>query len=289
MRRTLSYLAAALAAAAPLAMAQEGAGTPGSPSGVTTVSSASPAAPLHDGTLRVCADPDNLPFSNRQEQGFENKIAQLLAKELGGKVTYTWWPARRGFVRNTLRAKECDLLVGVPKGFDPVLETRPLYRSTYYFVTRADRKLRIASLDDPVLRGLKIGVNLIGEDYTNTPPAHALGSRGITVARGYPTFYNAEQRPEDIIQAVTKGDIDVAIVWGPLAGYFAARQDAPLTLAALPDSDSTGLPFAYDIALGVRRSDKAFKARIEEVLERTGPEIARILSEFSVPTVGARR
>jgi mxaJ protein len=237
------------------------------------------------GVLRVCGDPDNLPFSNMKGEGFENKIAALIAREMGDTVKYTWWPQRRGFVRNTLRARECDILIGAPNGFDPVIETKPYYRSTYYFVTRTDRNLRIASLDDPALKKLKIGVNVIGEDYTNTPPAHALGARGIT-ARGYDTFYNAEHRPEDIINAVAKGDIDVAVVWGPLAGYFAKRAAAPLTLVPLPDSvDRTGFPFAFDIAMGMRRSDKAFKAQIDEILERTRPEIDRILEEYNVPRI----
>ena len=238
-----------------------------------------------DKVLRVCGDPDNLPFSNVKGEGFENKIAALIAREMGDTVKYTWWPQRRGFVRNTLRAKECDILIGAPKGFDPVLETKPYYRSTYYFVTRKDRNLRIASLDDPALKKLKIGVNIIGEDYTNTPPAHALGARGI-IARGYDTFYNAEHRPEDIVNAVAKGDIDVAIVWGPLAGYFAKRAATPLTLVPLPDSvDRTGFPFAFDIAMGMRRSDKAFKAQIDQILERTRPEIDRILEEYNVPRI----
>ncbi|HEU4564690.1 MAG TPA: substrate-binding domain-containing protein [Gemmatimonadaceae bacterium] len=246
---------------------------------------ASPAA-TDDRTLRVCADPDNLPFSNQQQEGFENKIAKVLADELGGTVTYNWWPQRRGFIRNTLRARECDILIGVPRGFDPVLETKPYYRSTYYFVTRADRNLHITSLDDPALKKLKIGVNMIGEDYTNTPPAHALGARGVQVYRGYSTFYNAEQRPQDIIDAVAKGDIDVAIVWGPLAGYYAKREPVALSLVPLPDSvDRTGFPFAYDIALGVRRSDKELKARVEAALDRRSADIARILREYDVPTL----
>jgi mxaJ protein len=242
------------------------------------------ADPSRSGVLRVCSDPDNLPFSNQKQEGFENRIAALLARELGDTLVYTWWPQRRGFVRNTLRARECDVIVGVPGGFDPVLETKPYYRSTYYLVTRTDRKLRIASLDDPALRKLKIAVNMIGEDYTNTPPAHALGARGIP-AVGYSTFYNAETRPEDIVNAVADRKVDVAIVWGPLAGYFAKRASAPLTLVALPDSvDRTGYPFAYDIGVGVRRSDKALKARIEDVLDRKREEIAAILQEYNVPS-----
>ena len=243
---------------------------------------ATPAAPTRP-AFRVCGDPDNLPFSNAKGEGFENRIAELIAAELGDTVTYTWWPHRRGFVRNTLRAKECDVIIGVPAGFDPVGSTKPYYRSTYYIVTRTDRKLDIRSLDDEKLRGLKVGVNVIGEDYTNTPPAHALGMRGIT-AVGFDAFYNAEKRPEDIVNAVADGKIDAAVVWGPLAGFFAKRSKTPLTLVALPDSvDRTGYPFAYDIGVGVRRSDKALKAQLDTILERKRPEIQRILDEYGVP------
>jgi quinoprotein dehydrogenase-associated probable ABC transporter substrate-binding protein len=245
-----------------------------------------PSRPDADHTLRVCADPDNLPFSNTRKEGFENRIATLLAQDLGDTVSYLWWPHRRGFIRNTIRARECDVLIGVPRGFDPLLETKPYYRSTYYIVTRADRNLHIASLDDPALKTLKIGVNIIGNDYENPPPVHALGVRGVQIYRGYETFYDDVRRPEDIINAVARGDIDVAIAWGPLAGYFAKRASVPLTLVAIPDSvDRSGQPFAFDIALGVRHADKAFKARLEAALDRHSPEIARILKEYNVPTI----
>lgn len=247
----------------------------------TAARTAEAASPT--GAFRVCGDPDNLPFSNQKGEGFENRIAELLAAELGDTVTYLWWPHRRGFVRNTLRAKQCDAIIGVPEGFDPVAETKPYYRSTYYIVTRTDRKLDIKSLDDERLRGLKVGVTVIGEDYTNTPPAHALGMRGIR-AVGFDAFYNAEKRPEDIVNAVADGKVDVAIVWGPLAGYFAKRSKTPLTLVPLPDSvDRTGYPFAYNMAVGVRRADKALKSQLDEILVRKRPEIERILEEYGVP------
>jgi quinoprotein dehydrogenase-associated probable ABC transporter substrate-binding protein len=282
------------AATTPLVAAGAQQPQPPQPQPPTSSQQAATAAPsadtpdTRDHALRVCSDPDNLPFSNRKEEGFENRIAALLASDLGDSVVYTWWPQRRGFVRNTLRARECDVLIGVPGGFDPVLETKPYYRSTYYIVTRTDRKLRVASLDDPALRKLKIAVNIIGEDYTNTPPAHALGARGIPVV-GYSTFYNEENRPEDIINAVANGKVDVAIVWGPLAGYWAKRAATPLNLVPLPDSvDRTGFPFTYDIAVGVRRSDKAFKARIEDALVRRHDDIAKILQEYGVPALTQR-
>ena len=238
--------------------------------------------------LRVCADPDDLPFSNEQQEGFENKIAQLIAAELGDSLVNVWWPHRRGFVRNTLRAGLCDLIIGVPKGFDPVLTTKPYYRSTYYFVYRQGRNLDIRSLDDTVLRHLKIGVNLIGYDYTNTPPAHALSARGVVGNLiGFHTFYTASaDRPHDIIDAVANGTVDVAIVWGPLAGHYASRAPVPLTLVALPDSDAaSGMPFAFDIAMAVRRSDKAFSARIDSVLARKHDDIVGILRQYHVPMI----
>jgi quinoprotein dehydrogenase-associated probable ABC transporter substrate-binding protein len=241
--------------------------------------------------LRVCADPDDLPFSNERQEGFENKIAQLVAAELGDSLVNVWWPHRRGFVRNTLRAGLCDLIVGVPKGFDPVLTTKPYYRSTYYFVYRRDGNRDIRSLDDTVLRHLKIGVNLIGYDYTNTPPAHALSARGVVGNLvGFHTFYTqSADRPHDIIDAVANGTVDVAIVWGPLAGYYAKRAPVPLTLVALPDSDAaSGMPFAFDIAMAVRRSDKEFGARIDSLLERRRAEILGILDDYNVPMAAGR-
>ena len=251
----------------------------------TTAAALSPAEARASNILRVCADPDNMPFSNARREGFENKLADLIARELGDTVSYTWWPQRRGFIRNTLRSRRCDVVMGAPAGYELVSSTKPYYRSTYYIVTRADRKLNIKSLDDPKLKGLKIGVNVIGEDYTNPPPAHALGARGIVVAKGYDTFYTLEKRPRDIIDAVVKGEIDVAIVWGPLGGYYVKNSPVPLTLTPLPETDRTGYPFAFNVALGVRRQDKELKAQLEQILERKRPEIEKILREYNVPTL----
>src|SRR5262249_37704520 len=145
--------------------------------------------------LQVCADPNNLPFSDTQEQGFENKLATLVAAELGKTVSYTWWAQRRGFIRNTLKAKDCDVMIGVPVGYDLVEATRPYYRSTYVFVSRSDRDLDISSLTDERLRQLSIGVHLIGDDGSNTPPADALAHRGITGnVKGY-MIYGDYRRP----------------------------------------------------------------------------------------------
>ena len=242
--------------------------------------------------FRVCADPDNLPFTNRRLEGFENKIADLIGEEFGVSPTYTWWGQRIGFIRNTLKAtlKEarCDVVMGIPKGYDPVLWTKPYYHSTYVFVFRKDREIRAKSLDDPVLRRLKIGVHLLGNDYTNPPPVHELARRGIVDnVVGYSTFYSHENRPSRIIEAVTAGEIDVAIVWGPVAGYFAKKQGAELELVPVP-SGQGDLPFAFDISMGVRHGEEALKAKLEAVLDRKRAEIGKILAEYGVPLMAVQ-
>jgi len=256
------------------------------------VSGALRADPQDPKQLRVCADPDNLPFSNERQEGFENRIAQLLAQEMQATLKYTWWPQRRGFLRNTLSARSCDVLIGVPKAYDPVFTTKPYYRSTYVLVYRQDRDRGIRSLDDTVLRHLKIGVNLVGDDYQNPPPAQALAARGVVGNLvGFGTFYSAEQRPQAIIDAVARGDVDIAIVWGPLAGYFAPRESVSLAIVPLPDSvDRTGLPMAYDIAMGVRRSDRAaLGQQLNDIISRRQAEIGRILEEYHVPMLALPR
>ena len=280
-----TLLASTALAAAPLAAAAAQTTADGAP--VPKIGAAAPGTAAT--ALRVCGDPDNLPFSNEKREGFENKIAELIARDLGKPVAYQWWPHRRGFVRNTLRAKDCDVVIGVPGGFDPVAATKPYYRSTYYIVSRADRKPAVTSIDDPRLKSMRVGVHVIGNDYENTPPAHALGTRGIR-AVGFNAFFGegSGNKPEDIITAVVDRTVDVAVIWGPLAGYYAKRAKTPLTLTALPDSDATArtrLPFAYNITMGVRRSDKEFRLQLDSILERRRPEIARILQEYGVPTI----
>ena len=239
--------------------------------------------------LRVCADPNNLPFSNEQQQGFENKIAQLVASDLNEKLSYTWWAQHRGFVRNSLNAKRCDVLIGVPTSFERTFSTVPYYRSTYVFVTRHDRNLKIGSFDDPALRRLKIGVQLIGDDFTNTPPAHALTQRHIIQnVRGYSVYgdYRKPNPPARIIDAVASGEIDVAVAWGPLAGYFAQREPVALDITPVsPQIDLPFLPFVFDISMGVRRGDTALKERLNTVIERRKGDIDHILEQYGVPRV----
>ena len=241
------------------------------------------------GVLRVCADPNNLPFTNRHGDGFENRLASLIARDLGERVEYTWWAQRRGFVRNTLKAGSCDVIMGVPSGMDMVLRTAPYYRSTYVFVTRRDRRLTIHSFDDPVLHRLRVGVQLIGDDGANTPPAHALTRRGIVQnVKGYTVYgdYATVSPPARIIDAVARGEIDVAIAWGPMAGYWARRSAVALDVTPVqPQSDGPSLPFAFNIALGLRRTDTALRARLDTILVRRRSEIGRLLDDYGVPRV----
>jgi mxaJ protein len=243
------------------------------------------------GVLRVCADPNNLPFSNEREQGFENRIARLVARELHSKLEYTWSAQRRGFVRNTLAAGACDVLLGVPAGFERATTTAPYYRSTYVFVWPKAKHYGIHSFDDPRLRRLRVGVQLVGDDYANTPPAHALSRRGIVQnVKGYRVQgdYSQPNPPARIVEAVANGEVDVAVVWGPLAGYFAKRQPVPLELAPVsPRVDPPGLPLTFAIAMGVRRGDTALRDSLQRVIDRRRPEIRRILDAYGVPQVDA--
>jgi mxaJ protein len=247
------------------------------------------AAPA-ERVLRVCADPNNLPFTNERGEGFENRIADIVAQELGARVEYTWHAQRRGFIRETLRAEACDVLAGVPTSFDLALTTRPYYRSSYVFVYRSDSGLDIRSFDDPRLRTLQVGVQVIGDDYANAPPAHALGNRGIVNnIVGFSVYgdYSHESPPAWIMDAVVGGSIDVAIVWGPLAGWYARRHSLPVELVPVePQIDLPFLPFVFDIGMGVRHGETDFKDELDGALERRSADIDAVLDQYGVPRLG---
>jgi mxaJ protein len=246
------------------------------------------AAAVATPPLRVCADPNNLPFTNQKREGFENRIAAMLAADLGTTIEYTWWAQRRGFLRNTLEAHRCDVVLGVPASMEMVAVTRPYYRSTYVFVTRRTRHLRVTGFDDPVLRTLRIGVQLIGDDGANSPPAHALSRRGIVANLiGYSVYgdYRQNNPPSAIIAAVANGDIDIAAAWGPMAGYFAARQRVPLTVTPVTPSVDGVLPQTFGIAMAVRRNDRARLDRLNRFLSGRRAEIDAVLDAYHVPRV----
>jgi len=237
--------------------------------------------------LRVCADPNNLPFSNASGEGFENRVVAILARDLGASVTYVWWAQRRGFIRNTLKAGLCDLVPGTAANMEMLRTTAPYYRSSYMFVTRRADRLDLAGFDDPRLRSLKIGVQLIGDDGENTPPAQALARRGIIDnVRGYTVYGNYAQGPAGarIVDAVAKGEIDVALVWGPTAGYFAARAPVPMDISPVrPQIDGPMLPMVFDVSMGLRKEDQSLRAEIEKALVRHRLEIDTTLAAFGVP------
>jgi mxaJ protein len=234
------------------------------------------------------ADPNNLPFSNAKEEGFENKIVRIVAAELHADVQYIWHAQRRGNVRETLNAGECDVIPGVASSLEMLATTRPYYRSTYVAVVRDGPLDTLATFDDPRLPQLRVGVQLVGDDGSNTPPAHALTARGIVAnIRGY-TIYGDHESPapqSPIVDAVAHGDVDVAFVWGPTAGFFAKREPVKLHLAPVPIADGPALPMVYDISMGVRRDDVALRRELDAALARRAADIRAVLAEYGVPLV----
>jgi mxaJ protein len=231
--------------------------------------------------LKVCADPDNLPFSNRAQQGFENRIAEIVARSMHTTVQYEWQRMGRGFVREILNKHHCDVLLGVPEHFPPVLTSDPYYRSTYMFVTRKDRGLHLASFDQPQLKKMKIGVQVLSEEYA--PPAQALGRRGLVA--NIVGFDTNGRDTKSIIDAVAHKRVDAAVVWGPFAGYYAKHYPHQLDLTPTPAFDPPGLPLAFSISMGVRKHDTEMRDRLNQALHDHHTEIQRILRSYGVPLV----
>jgi len=243
--------------------------------------------------FRVCADPENFPASDRKQEGFENKIANIMAHALGAPApTYIWWGQRRGFVRNTMNAtlKEgrCDVMIGVPAGYDLVVTTKPYFRSTYVAVSRKGEGAPVASMDDPRLKKFKIGVHLLGDDYANPPPAHALAQRGIVEnVVGFDTFYSERNPPSAIVDAVATRKIDVALVWGPAAGYFVKHQRTPLEMVPVQAGPGDP-PFAYDMSMGVKKGNDALLMDVQRALDENAAAIRKVLTDYGVPLVPRR-
>ncbi len=240
-------------------------------------------------TFRVCADPNNLPFSNAQEQGFENELAKLVAHDLREPLQFVWSPQHGDFLRKTLNAGTCDAVMGLPTSLDEVETTVPYYRSTYVFVTRRDRNLAIRSFDDASLRSSRIGVQVIGHEGGSVPAAQVLMNRGlgdqIVWYRLVPDFSRANA-PSVPIEAVEHGDIDVAIAWGPMAGFFAKGASVPLRITPVSPQTVDSIPLSFDISMGVRRGQDHLRERLNTVIERRRPEIAKLLRENGIPVSG---
>ena len=254
-----------------------------------------PAFAAQRDALRVCADPNNLPFSNQAREGFENRLAELLAKDLGLPVTYTWFPQRMGFIRNTLRAKDpnrdgyrCDVVMGVPDGYELAVTTKPYYRSTYALVYVKGRGLDdiesgadLIQLDPERMQALRIGV------FERTPAANWLAKHGdfsetksyVTMS-GDPAAYPGELVEKELVG----GKIDAAIVWGPIAGYFAKRAK-DLDIRVIPLQSEPGVRFDFAISAAVRFGDGEWKNELQAALDRNADAIQALLREYNVPLV----
>lgn len=240
--------------------------------------------------LRVCAEPDNLPFSHRDGSGFENAIAELVASDLGRSLRYTWLPNRRGFVRKTLGTGDCDVIVGVPQTFERVRTTRPYYASSYVFAFRAAGAApRVASFADPAIAKVRIGVPLVADDMAATPPGHALASVGaIDNVRGFPVD-GAGTQGERIVHALATGELDAAILWGPPAAFFAQREAVAIELVrARAPAALASVPFEFAISMGVRRDDVELQRVLDDVIVRRQRDIDAILARYGVPRVDVR-
>lgn len=229
--------------------------------------------------LTVCGDPNNLPFSNDRYEGFENKIAQLIADELGRTLHYRWWPQTVGFVRNTLRVRLCDLIMGITSVNELVQNTNPYYRSVYALVQRTNAQPLIESLDDPLLKERRIGV------VAGTPPATLLTRYGLMEnVRSYQRTVDTRRYspPMDAVKDVADGELDVAIIWGPIAGYAMAKQGASMTLVPLPPKLDS-VPLAFSVSMGIRHRESQWKHDLNALLERLSPKIQAILLDYGVP------
>ncbi|MGJ0395419.1 MAG: substrate-binding domain-containing protein [Methylocystis sp.] len=232
-------------------------------------------------TLRVCADPNNLPFSNDKGEGFENRIAEFLAKKLGKQLAYSYYPGATGFVRNTLNAHLCDVILGMPQGNDLVQPTNPYYRTTYAIVTRAGSELDgVNSLDDPRLKEKPRRIGLVA----NTPPGNVLTMNGL-MASVKPYALMVDTRVESSGAAMThdleKGEIDIALLWGPIAGYYAKHSSEKLNVTPLPET--AGARMAFRIGFGVRHSDQNWKRELNTLIAQNKAELERILLDYGVP------
>ena len=232
--------------------------------------------------LRVCADPANLPFTNEAGEGFENRIAELLARDLGVPLEYTWFPQATGFVRNTLAAKRCDVVIGYAAGTDPVQNTNPYYRSAWVLVTRRGSGLEgVAGLGDPRLKDKRLGV------VAGTPPASLLAMHGL-IGQAKPYRLTVDRRhespSEDMVRDIASGEIDGGLLWGPIGGYFAKKSEVPLSVTVLTAHEA-GVPMTFRITFGIRHGENEWKHRLNAFIAARQGEIDRVLLDYGVPLI----
>ena len=243
---------------------------------------AAPVSPALTRELKVCVDPNNMPFSNARGEGFENKIAEIIAADMGASVKFVWAYQWRGFVRKELNAGLCDVIPGVPAKFDRVRATKPYYTASYAFV-QPENTTPISSFDDARLKSARIGVQLVGNDGANTPPMTELARRGVTSGiRGY-MVYGDWSKPDPllpIIVGVAQRDVDVSIVWGPVADYYSALQKPPLRVTHIDNIPA----MQFAIAMGVRKQDEALADEINKSLSQRQADIRKVLADYSIQT-----
>jgi quinoprotein dehydrogenase-associated probable ABC transporter substrate-binding protein len=250
--------------------------------------------PTSQRVIRITADANNLPFTNDKLEGVENRIAAILADELHAKVEYVWRAQRRGFFRHALKDGECDLVLAAPAGFDMGLTTKPYYRSAYAFVYRRTAALDgLKSLDDPRLKNLKVGIQLVGDDGSNAPPAHALGARGLgNNLVGYTVFgdYRDANPAARVMKGLADGEVDVAVAWGPVAGYFARKLGGDFVVQPIAEEADplTTLPMTFDICMAVRRGNTALRDEVNAALDRRRDDVLRVLRDAGVPLLPVR-
>jgi quinoprotein dehydrogenase-associated probable ABC transporter substrate-binding protein len=230
--------------------------------------------------LRVCADPNNLPFSNDKGEGFENKVAELLAAKLGKTLSYTYYPGATGFVRNTLGSYRCDVIMGFAQGSDLVQATNPYYRSAYAFVTKSDSPLvGIQTLEDERLKDKRIGV------VAGTPPATDFVTDGLMPhAKSYPLVVDTryDSSVQAMIHDINSGGVDGGVLWGPIAGYYASHANPPMHTTLLL-KEKGGPHLDYRIVLGVRQSDQNWKRQLNQLIAENQPAINKIMLDYGVP------
>lgn len=232
-------------------------------------------------TLRVCADPADMPLSNEAGEGFENKIAELLAKDLGVPLVYTWFPQATGFYRMTLGSRKCDVVFGVPIGAEPYLNTNPYFRTTAIFFTKKDGPLAgVEALSDPKLADKKIGVT------AGTAPASYLVQYGL-MAKAKPYSLTVDRRyqspAEEMVRDVESGAIDGGVLWGPIGGYFVGKMDDLVVTPLMKDKG--GPPLAYRLTFGIRSGEDNWKHRLNDFIKTHQDEINKILASYSVPLI----
>ena len=230
--------------------------------------------------FRACGDPRNMPFSNEKGEGFENKLAELLAAKLGKKLSYTYFPQATGFVRMTLGSFRCDVIIGFPQGDDQAQVTIPYYRTTYALIFKPGTGLDgVTTIDDPKLKDKRIGV------VARTPPSTIMAVDGLLAhAKSYPLFIDtrADSSAQAMIDDLKKGDIDVGILWGPMAGYYAKQSDPPLTVVPLL-KETVGTSLMFRIGMGVRPSDQEWKHTLNRLIMENQAEINKLLISYNIP------